>query len=383
MPASNQELIDRARALIPAIRARAAQTESLRQIHADTLRDLVDAELIQMLVPKRWGGSESDLPTMFEVVDAISSACVSTGWIAAFYISHNTYVAKFAARAQDEMFGARGYVLMPGANAPTMTARQVEGGWRLSGRAAWGSGIMHADWVLVSGTTDDGFRTFVLPVADVQVDDVWRFTGMAGTGSNDIVIDDAFVPEYRTLRGEEFTGGTSAGAALHGNPLYTIPLMPLAYCTILPVVTGGISGALGEYQRMVERRVRNFSGAVARDQQHVHVVLGDLQIGTRVARDQARLVFDRTEAILRSRRFTSADRLDLKAQVAWVSQHCRSLVNDMMSNAGASSFHLDQPLQRYWRDLNTTCSHAFWDWDTTRELVGRQQLGLPVRHPLL
>lgn len=383
MSASNQELIDRARALVPAIRARAAQTEALRQIHADTLRELVDAELIQMLVPKRWGGSESDLKTMFEVVDAISSACVSTGWIAAFYISHNTYVAKFAARAQEEMFGARGYVLMPGANAPTMTARQVEGGWRVSGRAAWGSGIMHADWVLVSGTTGDSFRTFVLPVADVRVEDVWHFTGMAGTGSNDIVLDDAFVPEYRTLRGEEFTGGSTAGAALYPNPLYTIPLMPLAYCTILPVVTGGIGGALGEYQRMIERRVRNFSGAVVRDQQHAHVVLGDVQIGARIAHDQARLVFDRTETILRTRRFTSADRLDLKAQVAWISQHCRSLANDMMSNAGASSFHLDQPLQRYWRDLNTTCSHAFWDWDTTRELVGRQYLGLPLKHPLL
>lgn len=383
MPASNEELIDRARALVPAIKARAAQTESLRQIHDDTLRELIDAELIQMLVPRRWGGSEADLRTLFPVVDAISSACVSSGWIAAFYICHNVYVAKLSPLAQEELFSSRGYVLMPGANAPTMNARRVPGGWEVAGRASWASGIMHADWVLVTGTSPEGLRVFVLPVADVQVEDVWHYTGMAGTGSNDIVVDNAFVPEHRTLPGKEFLGGASQGNALYPNPLYTIPLLTLAYCTIIPVITGGIRGALAEYEQMVERRVRNFSGAVVKDQQHTHIMLGEMQIATHVALDQALLAFERTHAILHSRPFQVEDRLDLKARAAWLSRHCRELVNNMMANAGTSSFHLDRPLQLYWRDLNTACSHAFWDWDTTRELVGRQHLGLPIKHPLV
>lgn len=383
MPASNEELIDRARALVPAIKARAAQTESLRRIHDDTLRDLLDAELIQMLVPRRWGGSEADLRTLFAVVDAISSACVSSGWIAAFYICHNVYVAKLSPQAQEELFGPRGYVLMPGANAPTMTGRRVPGGWEVAGRASWASGIMHADWALVTGTSPEGLRVFVLPVADLRVEDVWHYTGMAGTGSNDIVVDNAFVPEHRTLAGREFLGGASPGNALYPNPLYTIPLLTLAYCTIIPVITGGIRGALAEYEQMVDRRVRNFSGAVVKDQQHTHIMLGEMQIATQVALDQAQLAFDRTHAILHSRPFQVEDRLDLKARAAWLSRHCRDLINNMMANAGTSSFHLDRPLQRYWRDLNTACSHAFWDWDSTRELVGRQHLGLPLKHPLV
>lgn len=383
MPASNEELIDRARALAPAIKARAAQTESLRQIHDDTLRELLDAGLIQMLVPRRWGGAEADLRAVFGVVDAISSACVSSGWIAAFYICHNIYVAKLSPRAQEEMFGPRGYVLMPGANAPTMTARRVPGGWEVAGRASWASGIMHADWMLVTGISPEGLRVFVLPVGDLQVDDVWHFTGMAGTGSNDIIVDNVFVPDHRTLPGAEFLGGPTPGNALYQNPLYTIPLLTLAYCTIIPVITGGIRGALAEYEQMVDRRVRNFSGAVVKDQQHAHIMLGEMQIAAQVAQDQAGLAFDRTQAILHSRPFQPEDRLDLKARAAWISKHCRDLINNMMANAGTTSFHLDQPLQRYWRDLNTACSHAFWDWDSTRELVGRQHLGLPLKHPLL
>jgi len=54
-----------------------------------------------------------------------------------------------------------------------------------------------------------------------------------------------------------------------------------------------------------------------------------------------------------------------------------------MAAAGASSFHLDQPLQRIWRDINAVCSHAFWDWDVTCEITGREHLGLPLNHPLV
>ncbi|MCC7258785.1 MAG: hypothetical protein IT486_10490 [Gammaproteobacteria bacterium] len=383
MPASDQELIDRARALIPAIKARASQTESLRKLHDDTLRELLDAELVQMFVPKRWGGSEADLRTMLEVVAAISSACVSSGWITAFFISHNVYVAKLSFQAQEELFGSRGYVLLPAANAPTMSARRVPGGWEVTGRASWASGIMHADWMLVTGITPEGLRIFVLPVEDLQVDDVWHFAGMAGTGSNDVIIENAFVPDHRTLSAAEFLGGPTPGNAHHQNPLYTIPLLTLAYCTIVPVITGGVGGALREYENMVAGRVRNFGGAVVKDQQHSHIMLGEMQIATRIADDLARLAFDRTHAILHTRPFQLEDRLALKGHVAWVSKHCRGLINDMMSNAGATSFHLSQPLQRYWRDLNTVCSHAFWDWDTSRELVGRRQLDLPVKHPLV
>lgn len=383
MPATNDQLLNRARALAPTIAARAAEAEELRKPHDATIAALVDAEIIQMLVPAKWGAPESDLPTMFAVVEEISAACVSTGWITSFYINHNVYAAKFSEQLQEEIFATRGFTLMPGANAPTMKATRTEGGWRVSGRASWGSGIMHADWVYVSGLTEEGPRAFALPFTDVQVEDVWNMTGMAGTGSNDIVIDDAFVPDYRVTIGSEFRAGPTAGSALYANPLYSMPQLPLAYCTVVGVLSGGLSGMMHAYQYVVDKRVRNFSGTVVKDQQQAHVTLGDLHIRTRIAHDLGRGLIDRATAILHNRPFTLDDRLALKAHLAFLSSHVRDTANAIMAAAGASSFHRNEPLQRFWRDLNTVCSHAFWDWDSTRELIGRQQLGLEPNHPLV
>ncbi|AZI36975.1 putative pigment production hydroxylase [Caenibius tardaugens NBRC 16725] len=383
MTPTNEQLVTRAKALRPVIESRAAETEAARKPLDSTIQDLIDAGIMQMLVPARWGGPESDLATMFEVVEEISAGCVSTGWIASFYINHNVYPAKFGEQLQQEMYGQRGFCLMPGANAPTMKAERVEGGWKVSGRASWGSGIMHADWVFVSGFTEHGPYSFILPFDDVKVDDVWFFAGMAGTGSNDIVVDDVFVPDHRAAPSNEFRLGTTEASRLYENPLYSIPMLPLAYCTVAGVLSGGLIGAMHAYEALVGKRVRNYSGSVVKEQQLAHVMLGEFRIATDIAHDLARQIIDTTEAILHARPFDLGDRLALKGKLAFLSRHCRDTVAAMMNNAGASSFHLNQPLQRFWRDLNTVCSHAFWDWDATREVVGRNVLDLPPNHPLV
>jgi len=58
-------------------------------------------------------------------------------------------------------------------------------------------------------------------------------------------------------------------------------------------------------------------------------------------------------------------------------------MQDMMANAGSSNYHHDQPIQRFWRDLSTVTSHAFWDWDIAREQVGRRHFGLPINNPIV
>lgn len=382
MAVSDEELIGRARELVPVIRARTQGTEEGRRVNDDTIRELAEAGIIQMLVPKRWGGSEARLDTMRQVVETLSSACVSTGWIASFYIEHNVYVARFSEKAQAELYGPRGYVLMPTATAPDMKAKKVEGGWIVSGRAAWGSGIMHADWAQISGWTGEGIRSFIVPVADVTVIDTWNYSGAAGTGSNDYAVNEVFVPDHRTLDMLEFQSGATEAARAYENPLYRVPFLLLAYCTIVPVATGGLVGAMAEYRGMVSQRVRNFSGVVVKDLQHAHVMLGEMEIRTRIATDLAEGVYSKVSDLMASD-LTVGDRIHMKGRVAFLADHCRQTVNAMMSNAGASSFHHSQPLQRFWRDLNMICSHAFWDWDSSREVVGRHLLDLPVKNPLV
>ena len=383
MLSTEAELVGRARDLAPAIKARAAGTAAARKPADASIRDLEDAGIIQMLVPSRWGGQEAPLSAMMEVVEVISAACPSTGWIAAFYIGHNSYIAKFPERAQEEAYAARGHVLLPAASAPNMEARKVDGGWEVSGRAAWGSGIMHADWVMMSGKTGEGPRAFLMPATDVEVIDCWHFTGMAGTGSNDYQADKVFVPDHRTMLSAQIYGGRTEGSSIHANPLYSMPLLVLAYCTILPVLTGTLNGALEAFGEVMGRRVRNFSGTVVKEQQIAHITYGEQRIAAAAAGELARGVFRRVQHLMDTAGFTTADRIAAKGQTAFIARLCRDTVNAMMAASGASSFHEDQPLQRIWRDLNTVSTHAFWDWDTTREMTGRQYFGLSTEHPLV
>lgn len=380
---SSAEFIGRAKELLPVIKARASETENLRRPHDENIKDLTDAGLIQMLIPKRWGGAESDIKTMFEVVDIIAQGCVSTAWIASFYIGHNLYAAKLHPDAQEEVLKAKGYVMLPAATAPTMKTEKVEGGWRISGRAPWGSGIMHADWVMVSGLTPDKKpRSFVMPISSVSVDDVWHFTGMAGTGSNDIIVDDVFVPDHMSLDGVDLRNGRTEGSSTYENPMYSVPLVPMAYATIIPVLTGGLKGALSAYEDIVDRRVRNFSGTVVKEQQHTHIVLGEMKIATQAVDILGRAQIARTEALIQTG-FTMEDRISLKGSAGYLARSGRKAVENMMANAGSSNYHHNQPIQRFWRDLATVTSHAFWDWDICREQVGRNHFDLPVNHPIV
>ena len=383
MSSIQAELVQRAKDLAPAIKARAAETAAMRKPADASIRELEEAGIIQMLVPARWGGREAPFSTMMEVVEIISAACPSTGWITAFYIGHNAYIAKFPERTQEEAYAARGHVLLPAASAANMEARKVDGGWEVSGRAAWGSGIMHADWVMMSGKTEDGPRAFLMPADAVEVIDCWRFTGMAGTGSNDYEARKVFVPDHRTMLSAQIYGGRTEGSSIHANPFYSIPLLILAYCTILPVLTGTLNGALDAFGQVMERRVRNFSGTVVKEQQIAHITYGEQKMAAAAAGELARGVFRQAQTLLDTVGFTVADRIAAKGQTAFIAKLCRDTVNAMMAASGASSFHEDQALQRIWRDLNTVSTHAFWDWDTTREMTGRQHFGLSVDHPLV
>ena len=381
---TDQELLDRVRALVPKIAERAPQCELERTPNDDTIRELSETGVYSLLVPKRWGGPELSLATHIQIVEMISAACTSTGWVSCFYMGHNWMATKMSEQAQGEIFGERPYGRIPVTTSPPVKAKAVAGGWEISGRASWASGIMHADWVWLSGLTEDKqLKIFMMPPEDVQVHDVWRMSGMAGTGSNDVEVDGVFIPEYRSQDSATFFAGRTAGSAIHENPLYQMPLLPFVYCEAVPVLTGGLRGAASAFAATLRRRVTSHAQTVVKDQQHTHILYGESETNALVAEALMRELHNQTMDCLQRNTFSVNDRLRLKSQAAFLVQHCRQSVTQMMSHAGTTSFQTDHPLQRYFRDLTTLSTHAFWNWDTTRESVGRDQLGLELNNPLV
>lgn len=385
MPLTKDEAVSRARELAPAIADRAYECEKLRKPHDDSIKELVDADLMGLMVPKRYGGHELGLDAMTEVVYEISRACMSTGWIAAFYIGHNWLVPRMSKKFQDEIFADKNYGLIPGSTVPTLKVETVEGGYKVSGRAAWGSGIMHADWVLMCGVREDGIpMMFLLPIEDVEVIDVWFMTGMSGTGSNDMACNDAFVPEHRAVSMIDFGEGNTEGAKLYDNPLYTtLPLMPFVYCETMGVFAGGLRGAADAFDATIKSRVRVHTGSSPKDNQYSHVILGEAHTNAEMAYTLAMSQASTTAALLEHGPFSMEDRLRLKAHAGFLVNLCRSSVNELVAHSSASIFNEKLPLQRFFRDMGMLTTHAFFEWDNAREQFGRAMLGLEPNHPLV
>lgn len=387
MPVTNvtkEELVDRARALAPEIARKAYETEQARRPLDEIIKALDDAGLFNFLVPKRWGGPELGLDTQLEVIETISSACQSTGWITAFYIGHHQFACRFSEKAQAEMFADGPRCLLPATTAAMMTAKTVSGGWEISGRAPWGSGIMHAEWLLVGADTDEGRRVFVLPAKDASYQDTWHMAGMAGTGSNDIILENVFVPEHRAEFLDAYSAGDTEGCRIHANPLYSMTLMPFIYCEVVGIFTGGLMGAQAFFEETVKKRVTTFSGQATKERPHNHIQLGQSLADVLATRELARSLVRRTNAHLASGAgFTMDDRLELKALMGFVVENCRRSVNDMLNRSGANAFKADAPLQRFFRDINMIATHAFWDTEVANEQLGRLHVGLEPNNPLV
>ncbi|MYJ72216.1 MAG: hypothetical protein F4092_10690 [Rhodospirillaceae bacterium] len=308
---------------------------------------------------------------------------MSTGWIAAFYIGHNCLALRFPEAAQEEFFCDRPFGLIPITNAPTLSATRVDGGWIVSGKSAWSSGIMDADWVCLAGKDDtSAVYTFAFPIEDVEIDDVWHYAGMSGTGSNTAVVSEAFVPEHRAVSAPDFATGRLA-AELYDNPLLSAPLMSFILCEVMPVYSGGLRGAADAFETIVRNRTAAYAKSPMSENPRSHIQLGEALVNASVAERLVRDLYAQVEQGIEQRSIGISERVALKAQSAFIAEHCRQAVNEMAHCAGSSNFHLDSPIQRYFRDINTLATHVFCEWDSSRELLGRDRLGLEPNHPIV
>src|SRR5436309_5948881 len=224
------EFLGRVRDLVPAIRERTVRAEQLRRLPDETLADFQAAGLFRAMQPKRYGGFELDPGTFYWGVGEVAAVCGSTGWIFAVMGAHNWHLALFPAQAQEDVWGEDDSIQLSTSLAPTGTVERVDGGFRLSGRWSFSSGCDFCQWVVLGGTvpqveggqTPDA-RVFLVPRSDYSIDDNWHVMGLCATGSKDIVVDDAFVPEYRTHSYLDAFQLKHPGAAINDAPLYRLP----------------------------------------------------------------------------------------------------------------------------------------------------------------
>ena len=370
--------------LLPTLRQRAQETEDARVVPAESVKSLEETGFFRLLQPKSAGGLEADPVTFFTAVRLIASACGSTGWVASVVGVHPWQLALFPQQAQDDVWGADPATRMSSSYAPTGRAKQKpKSGYTLNGRWSFSSGCDHASWVLLGGiVTDDAgqpvdFCTFLLPASDYTIDDVWDTVGLRGTGSNDIVVDNAFVPGHRAL---SFTGVTKIacpGHQVNPGPLYRIPFGSIFSYAITTPIIGMATGAYAAHVDYQRQRVRaSYVGQRSAEDPFAQVRIAEAA----ALIDAAWLALERDMTELmdharNDRKIPLPLRLRTRRdQVTGTGQAIRA-VDLLFENSGGRALKLGTPIQRFWRDAHAGRVHAINDPERALSTFGRGELG--------
>ncbi len=376
---TSEQAIEQAQALAPLFRDKAREAEVARRPLDDVIDAVRDSGLYSMMVPQSLGGHELDLDTFFEVTLILSKADASMGWLTAFYIEHNFWFLKFPREVIDRLFESATYILAPASlNVGAGKATREDGGFRLSGRWQWGTGIVHGTWVMAGALADGKDATptpyfFLMPRDDVEPIDNWHIAGMCGTGSWDFEIKDVFVPNAYAVPFLDLLSVTKSADPAFQAPLYQTPLLPILGLTAATPQLGAAQMALEAYCAQTKEKIaKNVTRVgVAPDSKHVAIAEAGLTIETAEL-----LLRDVLKDMMENRGDCSLeDRSRWMSRMAHAVFLCRGAVHTINGAAGASGNFLDNPIQRAMRDVNTASCHVVFDKDARYGDYGRLLFG--------
>ena len=384
------ELMARAEALVPALRERAAEAEDLRRMPDETLADLHSSGLFRMLQPARVGGSELPFRALYELTAVIGTGCGSTSWVLANLAAHHWLLGMWHPEAQEEIWGESPDSLISSALIFARgRAVRAPGGYRLSGRWPFSSGIDASTWNMFGAifsdeeTGQNEARMFLLPKSDYKVIDTWHVIGLAATGSKDVEVSDVFVPAYRTLSTERIRGGPNRGSELNPGSLYRLPAVSLFGFAIAGVSLGIARGAISHFAATTRTRLSAYTGRNIADFTNIQVHLAEAAALTDAA--EAMVLRDCDEAT----RITEAgivpsleQRARYKRDGAFAATLCTRAVDLLFSATGGNAIYARNPIQRAFRDVHAANAHYNLNWDVSGAIYGRVALGLPPDAPL-
>ncbi len=363
------------------LRQRAALTDQLRRQPKETVDDLHAAELMRAPQPKRFGGFDLDYPVVLDVAAELGRGCGSTAWCYSIWASHNWVAGMYPERAQEEYWADSVDTLSSTSLNPSgAKVTAAEGGYRLSGHWDFSSGCDDASWAMLSGTGSDGLLYFLLPRSDYTIDDTWFVSGLRGTGSKDIMVDNAFVPEHRVLSQVDMAEGRTPGREVHGTPNFRIPLLSMFPYTLAAPIVGMAQGAVEEFEAHMANRVAYTTGEKMAEFAAVQIRLAESAAEIHAARlimqNDGREVFALAG---RQEMPTMGDRARYRRNQAYVAKLCIQAIDRLFEASGGHTIFESSPMQRFHRDVHAAAHHFGLSWDTAAELYGRARLGLEPR----
>lgn len=374
------EIIARARALIPTLAARSREGRRRRQVSDATIADMQDAGFFRVLQPARWGGYELDLHTFYEVELALGAGDMSSAWVYGVCGVHPWFMALLDDQAAQEVWGADRSVLICSSLMPAGKAQAVPGGYRLSGRWKYASGCAHCGWALLGAmTASSDFapegRIFLLPRTQYQSIDTWDVSGLEGTGSWDIVVDDVFVPGYRSQSMRDNFLLRGPGQAINSSSLYRLPFGQIFVRGISTAALGALAGMLDALMEYGKTRVTR-AGGRATENPFVQLVCAE----TAAAIDEMKAILHRNFRNLhayaeRGETPPLAERLAYKFQSTAVTERATLLAARIFKATGAAGLSAALPFGGMLADLMAGRQHISNQYEYVGSSWGAVMLG--------
>jgi 3-hydroxy-9,10-secoandrosta-1,3,5(10)-triene-9,17-dione monooxygenase len=375
-------LVARARAMIPALKARAAQGEADRKIPDETIREFQEAGFFDILKPKRWGGFEMEPQVFYEVQMAIAEGCMSSAWVLGVVGVHPLQLGLFPLHAQEDVWSKDPSTLVSSSYQPVGKVEKAEGGFYLSGQWAFSSGCQHCDWVFVGALifgpegTPPEYRTFLVPRSDTF--------GLKATGSHDVKIERAFVPEHRTHKAMDGFLCRNPGQEVNDGDIFKLPWAAVFTRAVSTASIGALQDVLNSFLEIAKSRVSTNTGMATKGDPFALSAAANAT--AEIASMKATLfkVFDDMMAVVRSGNdVAKEDRVFYKYQASRVARRCADIADELLLLAGARGIFNDNPMVRPWLDLKAGRAHIANNQNLAGLTLGGSFLGAPVMDTFL
>ena len=353
-------------AMVPRLEERAPRTRAERRVPDETFAELREAGFFRLFQPLRYGGLEADPRDFFRAQARLAEGCMSSAWAGGIVSVHAFQLALFDDRAQKDVWGEDDNTLISSSYMPVGKVTHVDGGYRLSGRWNFSSGSKHCKWVMLGGVVppkaageEPDYRTFLVPISDYRIVDNWDVSGLEGTGSHDIVVEDAFVPEYRTHRSIDGFMCDSPGNKVNTSALYRLPFGQIFVRAVCSSSIGALQAALESFIKINRdrvglndaKRVSQDPGAQAAAAQATSVI------------DECRTIMARNfdlmyEAAAAGTQLPIEQRIKMRYDASLVAPKCAAAINELFIFSGAQGIYKDHPINKAWLDINAGRTHV-------------------------
>jgi 3-hydroxy-9,10-secoandrosta-1,3,5(10)-triene-9,17-dione monooxygenase len=362
----------------------------LRRIPEETLKDFHAAELFRIHQPKRVGGAELEFAAVVTFGALLARACASTAWNWVNFTAHHMMLGMFPREAQDEIWNeSRDALIASSFVFPAAKAKKVKGGYLISGRWPFSSGVGPSEWNMLAGlayldeNTPPEQRVFLLHKSQYKVLDTWFAGGLRGTGSNDVEATEQFVPEHRTLAVADTKGGPTPGSEVNPGPLFQLPVFALFPYMLSGVALGIAEGLIDDYIAR-GNKTGKMTGARVAEIQSTQIRLAEAVAHARISRLIQESNCREAEHIIKSGRVP-----DLKSKAryrlegAYAVDWAVRAVDVMFGLSGAGGLYESGSAPRAFRDAHAVKQHFSFNTDIAGTTYGRVALGLSSDNPTL